>query len=99
MPWKATAQITSRAGLSRGTCWRVEFKGGIITTPLHSSTTTAPDGLRIGFTPDPEIFGQATFRFPLLALASREIAHVRHTTVEVREVTSGSVFRTKASGG
>lgn len=95
-PCLAIANALSRAftvaSISRGLCWRAEFSNGVLVAPLASLPSEAPSGLTISFAPDPDIFGDASLDFRLLAKLAREVALVRRVPVEARDENSGRVF-------
>ncbi len=61
-----------------GRVWQMDFERGVATSPLQN-LGPAPEGVTgttITFKPDPEIFGELTFTYEILADRFREIAYL-----------------------
>jgi len=88
----ALSKAFAVASISGGVCRRVEFARGALVAPLSASSTTAPDGMSLSFTPDPDIFQGISLRLSMLASLARDFAAVRGVAIEVRDEWSGRYF-------
>lgn len=75
-------EIASRQG---GTETFVGFTRGVLVTPLEARSTTAPDGLRLRFTPDDQVFSCGALRFELLAKVVRDFAMVHRVRSQLTD--------------
>ncbi len=59
-----------------GGIYQMEFRRGAVSTPLKRLGSTSDTGTRVEFVPDGEIFGDAQFKYEVLAARLRELAYL-----------------------
>ena len=88
----ALSSVFEIASRLSGTETFVGFARGVLVAPLDASSTTAPDGLRLRFTPDEQIFSCGALWFEQLAEVVRDVAMVRGVPCELTDGVSSVRF-------